>query len=408
MPEPLTSEEVERRRRRQNRARKLANLGRPQHVLPHEYEYGMSILRRAHESGMSLTQSAAQIGLAKSTLGKLWSGDSATMHRDTYNALLRLQPEPPQRAGGTRRGGAKLDPRTTSRRLQALFASGWTGLVLAPLIGMDNRNMGTLVRGQVRYVYAVTAKEIADLYDKLQYEDPVAHGVSEASASRGRIESRRKGWAPTWAWDDDTIDDPHAFPEWTGACGTEEGYRIHIRETIFEKNRMPPCDPCREAVETVPADLIADKAVMDREAFARILEERSMNCRQLAIRMGTPHSDALYRWRAGERTLRSRAKIEEIAKALDCEYSDLVDQAATDADIARVAVVGRGKFNPYILRMAMEIGEISGHAITRLPGVHLTSTTINNWASGKAAPASQEKLQPIADYFGIDAKEFYQ
>lgn len=39
----------------------------------------------------------------------------------------------------------------------------------------------------------------------------------------------------------DTIDDPAAFPDWTGQCGTAAGYSAHSR------HHVPYCDPCRRA-----------------------------------------------------------------------------------------------------------------------------------------------------------------
>ena len=44
------------------------------------------------------------------------------------------------------------------------------------------------------------------------------------------------------AWDDDTIDDPAAFPDWTGKCGTPDGYDAHYKMKI-----LPSCQPCRDA-----------------------------------------------------------------------------------------------------------------------------------------------------------------
>jgi hypothetical protein len=44
-------------------------------------------------------------------------------------------------------------------------------------------------------------------------------------------------------WDDDTIDDPNAVPEYTGRCGSIVGALIHLRESI------PMCPPCEQSID---------------------------------------------------------------------------------------------------------------------------------------------------------------
>jgi hypothetical protein len=85
------------------------------------------------------------------------------------------------------------------------------------------------------------ARAVRALYDELWRADPREHGVDNQAYSRTRNHAAAHGWAPVGAWDDDTIDDPAAFPDWTGRCGTPEGYSDHYRLDI------PYCLPCREA-----------------------------------------------------------------------------------------------------------------------------------------------------------------
>jgi hypothetical protein len=86
-----------------------------------------------------------------------------------------------------------------------------------------------------------TQRATRDLYDQLWKLNPLEHGVALHSHNRARNLAHAYRWAPVGAWDDDTIDSPDAFPDWTGACGTPRGYRAH------STHRIPLCDPCREA-----------------------------------------------------------------------------------------------------------------------------------------------------------------
>jgi hypothetical protein len=132
-----------------------------------------------------------------------------------------------------------VDPTGTRRRLQALTANGWPQLRLGPHIGRHPVYVNALFT-QPR-IYGVTAVAVAAAYDRLWNQDPRQHGVKEGTYKRIRGLARANGWAPPGAWDDDTIDDPNAHPDWTGHCGTDRGWWIHSLEKI------PHCQPCETA-----------------------------------------------------------------------------------------------------------------------------------------------------------------
>lgn len=300
------------------RRRKLREMGKPQRVLPHEYQHGMSIIQRAHDSGMSITQMSDQIGVQKSTINQLRAGETETMLRPTYNALLTLRPEPPKRTGETRRGGAKLDPTVTVRRLQALTAAGWTSTAMASYIGMDKRNLSALVLGKVAFVYAITAMDIAKVYDKLQHMDPVADGgVRSVDSERSRRRAARHGWGPPSCWDEDTIDDPDAFPEWTGACGTMHGRVVHAREGI------PVCQPCRDAKTRGDVSDLFDYKRFDGDRFFSLLQMHGLSYRQLGERVGVSE-DTLYAYRSGIRKPPPE-RLETIATLLGVDPTELIE-----------------------------------------------------------------------------------
>lgn len=104
--------------------------------------------------------------------------------------------------------GARVDGTGTARRLQALALAGWSMLALADRAGVDPQRLYRGLHGRV--VVEGTRKVTAALYDELWDADPPG-----ATAEKTRRWAARHGWLPALAWDDDTIDDPHAEPDVT-------------------------------------------------------------------------------------------------------------------------------------------------------------------------------------------------
>ena len=100
-------------------------------------------------------------------------------------------------------------PRTASigvtRRLRALNALGYSQQDLADRLGAHYSWICKLMSNGRAQVNPDTVTRIADLYNQLS--------MTPGSSERARRAARIKGWAPPLAWDDDTIDDPHAQPD---------------------------------------------------------------------------------------------------------------------------------------------------------------------------------------------------
>lgn len=125
---------------------------------------------------------------------------------------------------------ALLDSTGTRRRLQALAVKGH------PIrdVLRDLRCNSMLM--SVASVEARNARRVASIYNELwNIEGPSPVGATRA---------RNRGWAGPGAWDDATIDDPRAFPDLTGHCGTTKGYRLH------QTFGIPSCTPCKTAIAT--------------------------------------------------------------------------------------------------------------------------------------------------------------
>lgn len=222
-------------------------------------------VRRLHARGMSTTAMAEQTGLSEKTLVNLLNGwynyrgqrvEMKTVNRKTYYPLAALRFEPPSMEPHGK-AGAKIDAIGTKRRIQALNAAGyplwWMGRnIEGPSMGGNRRTMASTVMRK-KVVFGLTADKFKTLYEKYRYVDPRDVGLSELTVARAKGFARRAEYPPESCWDSDTIDDPDAIPEWTGACGTEKGYQIHYRDRMQRfwndeiKRFTWACPACREA-----------------------------------------------------------------------------------------------------------------------------------------------------------------
>ena len=193
-------------------------------------EFGIGWIRAAKLAGVSTG------GVSKILYGDRPRGLAPTKRVRPETALKILAVEPTLANVGAR---TPIDGTGTRRRLQALVAMGWTQSELARRLDMNRANFGrTIVNALVE---AGTAQATLALYDELWRLNPVENGVPAHRAEASRRLARERSWAPVGAWDDDQIDDPAAFPDWTGRCGTPKGAAAHYPIGI------PPCAPCRQA-----------------------------------------------------------------------------------------------------------------------------------------------------------------
>lgn len=138
--------------------------------------------------------------------------------------------------------GARTDATATRRRIQALMAVGYPMPAIIRTTGTAERRLRDVIHDRQGTVEATTAIAVETAYDLLWDKDPLDQGVWLRDAARARATAARHRWAPPAAWDDDTIADPKALPDWTGRCGTPGGYYDHTQIGT------PTCQPCRDAV----------------------------------------------------------------------------------------------------------------------------------------------------------------
>ncbi|MFE3126750.1 hypothetical protein ACFXHD_25380 [Streptomyces hydrogenans] len=198
-------------------------------------------IRRLQECGMGLRAIATAADVDRKRLQGIITGrpDRSTGPQEKVRphiaiAVLRVEP-----TLDTLAPRALVTSTGTHRRLQALMAAGWPKSHLADRMGWTYTNLSALLKNE--RVMVQTARAARDLYDQLWNVAPVSQGVAAHIAARTQARAADRRWAPVGAWDDDTIDDPSTLPDWTGACGTADGFNGHRRMG------HRPCRPCRAA-----------------------------------------------------------------------------------------------------------------------------------------------------------------
>lgn len=132
-------------------------------------------------------------------------------------------------------GPQHIDPMGTRRRLQGLFALGFTAVDVGHELGVSPSRVMQLAVGYWEKTHVDTAARVADLYKRWSMPIPASWGGTGVAmptgwrADRQRRWAKKKGWAPPLAWEDDTIDDPNSKP-----VGVEFGGRRVKDETLDE------------------------------------------------------------------------------------------------------------------------------------------------------------------------------
>lgn len=193
----------------ENRRRKLIAYGRwnPRTDAHHVRDHVRSLMA----AGLSWRKVAELADVPEATVGRLLYGKagkspSAWLRTPAATAILNVKAD-----RDTLSPRALVDATGTHRRLQALIALGWSRTKLAEHLGLERNTVGRYMTRPK--VYASTAADVRDLYDRLWNVLPPSSSKWDVSALvAARREAARSRWAPPLAWDEETIDDPAARP----------------------------------------------------------------------------------------------------------------------------------------------------------------------------------------------------
>lgn len=222
----------------QRRRRRLIAYGQWQPMV--DAEPARQYALRLQSSGLSLATQAEKTGVPLPTLCGLLYGKSPyppskRIRTETATAILSYTPTLDDYPAG-----ARIDATGSVRRIRALAHLGWTTPTLATHLSFGTAR--TIEQaGRSQKLTAQLGRSVRDVYTKLSSVTAEDMGVTPWIARRRRNYATAQCWAPPTAWDDDTIDDPAALPDWTGFCGTDRGWWAHRIEHI------PVCKACAQA-----------------------------------------------------------------------------------------------------------------------------------------------------------------
>lgn len=298
-------------------ADKMRKRGTPLLVTPEEFRAAARLLEKARLAGMSDSMIAQQTGVHSTLCSKVRRGAIRTMHRDTMEKLSKLHPERPTVAffpvRGKVGGGAYTDSTGTVRRMQALRADGFPGRLLGDRLSVSYEAVAQLAKTDRPRVLETTRLAVARLYADLDGRWPQEFGVKREAAGKCATYARRAGYAPRFCWDDDTIDDPAAEPEWTGRCGTWWGWHIHQRDGV------PMCDRCAPFAD-------ADPYPGFNGTLLRALRERKGYSRErLAKTVGGLNASTIQYWETGRSVPKRQNKIDAVLSVLDATLDDVCE-----------------------------------------------------------------------------------
>ncbi|MCL8016919.1 helix-turn-helix transcriptional regulator [Streptomyces sp. AS02] len=154
-------------------------------------------LRYLVANDMSHAQIGKSAGVSQSTVSQLLSGQRTSLMSDTARKLLAVE--------ATDRSGTHMAPAVgTMRRLQALYWMGHRSQTIADRTGLHEDTVLGLARGRWERTTSDRVSAVLQAYDEL--------AMSYGDSPRARQFAADNNWHGPLAWDDDTIDDPHAVP----------------------------------------------------------------------------------------------------------------------------------------------------------------------------------------------------
>lgn len=273
------------------------------------------------DRGVGIPEMSNRTGLSVSTISAQMNGKgSRSTPADqckvsTYRAVMSVRL--------TMDNVTMSTPVGVHRRLQGLAAKGYPTPFLAERLDTHRGNLWRLLSGESgkTHVTRKTFLRVAKLYRELELIDPVDRGVPAPLASRTRILAARRGYAPAHTWDPDTIDDPEAAPEWTGACGTPQGWAIHKREGIPYCSR---CSGLAHAPRREPGASLKEMPEFDGRKLKRLRERRDIGLTELSRKCGVDKSTLMY-WEAGRSTPSRRSgKLDVVLATLGASVNDIL------------------------------------------------------------------------------------
>jgi hypothetical protein len=236
--------------------------------------------------GWNLTEIQNVTGLDRCALGLIRDGSRQTIRWSTEQRILAVNVH-----DHTPRSVPSIG---SARRVQSLYALGHPLEVTSQHVGRTPPYLSDLVHGRRPSVSMETHTAVQQAYDRL--------GMTIGNSIRAKRLATKNRWACPLLWDDDAIDDPNGFPDWTGHCGNPNGWLLHA------VNEETPCAACIPH-QAGPDDLQGAPKLAERfpEALA-VIAESEKTWAQAGAAIGV--SDYLLRKAHAEARARQKSQPE--------------------------------------------------------------------------------------------------
>lgn len=236
----MPRQRTEHDRKRARYAEKEKAAGRPMRVPADEARAHRDALRAAGMTDSAIAKAATENGypLHQTTVSTCGL-HNPNVHRDTAAGILSVDLET-----ATAEPHKLVPVIGAQRALMGLVVAGYSlrwlsTFVVYPDKGRETENRSAayaIVSGKFNRLEHKTFERIWKQAQKLEHTDPADMGLTAQAIARAKNYAAKREWVPLTCWDDDTIMDPGAFPEWTGACGTTTGYNLHRKHDIRMKH----------------------------------------------------------------------------------------------------------------------------------------------------------------------------
>lgn len=175
--------------------------------------------------GWSLRAIADAAGISPTTVSRQYRGLEQKITIRMERAILSVSADKARD-----RSGREFVPAVgVRRRIHALYAIGHTAETVAAACDLDATSVRNAVNAPGEWITWEKANQVSLAYDRLwNVAGPSPH-------NRGRAVSL--GWAPPLAWDDETIDDPAAKPQY-GARSKRPGGGRPVAEVIDDVEHL--------------------------------------------------------------------------------------------------------------------------------------------------------------------------
>lgn len=265
-------------------------------------------IRALMADGATLMEIASAAGVTIASLSGILHHAERTTMRSALARKVTAVTSIDQRAPDEVAADKVVPAVGSRRRVQALMTRGWSQGAIAERVGCAVRTIWQLVTADQPGIVARHHLAICRVYDELWDQEPSAENRwQRAGIVKVKLDARRKGYAPPLAWDDDTIDDSDATPDY-GAPEPTAAERDATMRALYEQgmNDAQIGEAIGRSRDTVrhwrnrrglPAIDVTAVALGEERDDRLALWQQGLTDREIADRIGR-HPDVVRRWRS--------------------------------------------------------------------------------------------------------------